>query len=132
MTRKLPRSRKPGYEVGYGRPPKATRFQLGRSGNPKGRTKQTQNGKTLLQQALNEMVLVSEGGIPRRMSKREAFFKTLVTRGLKEPRFAALLMKIMEQYDLVKEEQIPRCVRIVFVDPDGGERDIDDLRSEKT
>ena len=27
------------YEVGYGKPPRATRFQAGRSGNPKGRPK---------------------------------------------------------------------------------------------
>ena len=26
-----------GYEVGYGKPPKATRFKKGQSGNPKGR-----------------------------------------------------------------------------------------------
>ena len=29
----------PSYEVGYGKPPKATRFQPGKSGNPKGRPK---------------------------------------------------------------------------------------------
>jgi hypothetical protein len=27
------------YEVGHGKPPKATRFQKGKSGNPKGRPK---------------------------------------------------------------------------------------------
>jgi hypothetical protein len=73
--------------------PKATRFQPGRFGYPRGRTRQSQNGKTLLQQELNEVVLVNEGGIPRRMSKRQAFFKTLVNRTLEEPRYADLLMK---------------------------------------
>ena len=29
----------PTYEVGYGKPPQATRFQPGKSGNPKGRPK---------------------------------------------------------------------------------------------
>ena len=29
----------PAYEVGYGKPPQATRFQPGKSGNPKGRPK---------------------------------------------------------------------------------------------
>jgi len=31
------------YEVGYGKPPKATRFQPGRSGNPRGRPKGAKN-----------------------------------------------------------------------------------------
>lgn len=30
---------RPGYEVGYGRPPEATKFKPGQSGNPKGRPK---------------------------------------------------------------------------------------------
>jgi hypothetical protein len=49
------------------------------------------------------------------MSKRQAYFKTLVNRALKDPRYAALLMKTMEQYDLVKDEQVPTCLRVEFV-----------------
>lgn len=30
---------RPGYEVGYGKPPEAARFQKGQSGNPRGRPK---------------------------------------------------------------------------------------------
>ena len=40
------------YEVGYGRPPTATRFQPGQSGNPKGRAKAARNVKTLAEEAL--------------------------------------------------------------------------------
>jgi hypothetical protein len=40
LARRPPR---PGYEVGYGKPPDATRFQPGRSGNPKGRPKGSRN-----------------------------------------------------------------------------------------
>jgi hypothetical protein len=38
-----PASEPPIYEVGYGRPPKASQFPLGRSGNPKGRPKGARN-----------------------------------------------------------------------------------------
>jgi Family of unknown function (DUF5681) len=38
-----PASEPPTYEVGYGRPPKASQFPLGRSGNPKGRPKGARN-----------------------------------------------------------------------------------------
>jgi hypothetical protein len=38
-----PSSEPPKYEVGYGRPPKASQFSAGRSGNPKGRPKGARN-----------------------------------------------------------------------------------------
>ncbi|WP_171213043.1 DUF5681 domain-containing protein, partial [Ruegeria sp. HKCCA5839] len=34
---------RPGYDVGYGKPPKGTRFKPGQSGNPKGRPRGSKN-----------------------------------------------------------------------------------------
>src|ERR1700712_5404851 len=55
------------YEVGYCRPPVATRFTT--TGNPKGRPKGSKNYATILREKLNAKVTVREGGRRRRMSK---------------------------------------------------------------
>lgn len=84
------------YEVGYGKPPRHTRFQPGRSGNPRGRSKGTRNLKTDLLEELGEKILVREGEQARRVSKQRAVVKTVVTRTLKgDARAAQLLMAMM-------------------------------------
>ena len=45
------------YEVGYGKPPRHTRFEPGRSGNPRGRPSRSKNLSTLLSEALSEPVV---------------------------------------------------------------------------
>lgn len=40
--------------VGYGRPPRATRFKPGQSGNPTGRPRGSKNESTILKELLNE------------------------------------------------------------------------------
>ena len=47
------------YEIGYGRPPKSTRFKPGQSGNPKGRKKGSKNTYSILRDILNQKVTVN-------------------------------------------------------------------------
>jgi hypothetical protein len=64
--------------VGYRRPPVATRFRPGRSGNPRGRPKGARNLGAIIASALGEKVLATEDGRTRRISKYEAAIKQLV------------------------------------------------------
>ena len=70
MTAK--KSKSASYEVGYGRPPAKHRFPKGVSGNPKGRTKGTQNFATLFMKAMTKSVTITENGKRKKISKLEA------------------------------------------------------------
>src|ERR1700747_81503 len=71
------------YEVGYRKPPSHTRFVKGQSGNSRGRPTGDKNMKTLLTKALNELVVVTDNGGRRKVSKREAIVTQLVNRSAK-------------------------------------------------
>src|SRR5262245_36469787 len=71
------------YEVGYSKPSSHTRFEKGQSGNPRGRPPGAKNIKTLLTKALNELVVVTDNGGRRKVSKREAIVTQLVNRSAK-------------------------------------------------
>ena len=76
----MPPDQKGDYEVGYRKPPRHSRFTKGQSGNPRGRPAGAKNLKTLLSEALNEPVIVTENGGRRRVTKRQAIITQLVNR----------------------------------------------------
>ena len=86
----------PEYAVGYKKPPVATRFQRGKSGNPKGRIKRVRNLKADLTDELAEMVTLKENGRTIRISKQRAMGKVLVSRGIKGD-----IRAIAKAFDLV-------------------------------
>ena len=65
-------SEKPDYEVGYGKPPKATQFRPGKSGNPKGRPKGRKSAITILEDLFLKKITIREGGKPRKVARLEA------------------------------------------------------------
>ena len=79
----MPRDRDGDYEVGYGKPPRHSRFVKGQSGNPRGRPPGAKNFTTLLNEALNERVLVAENGGRRKVSKRQVIVTQLVNQSAK-------------------------------------------------
>jgi hypothetical protein len=67
-------------EVGYGRPPRASQFKPGQSGNPKGRPKGSLNVATVLERTLREKLVINEGGRRREITKLEAAVKQLTNK----------------------------------------------------
>ena len=88
------------YQIGYGKPPRHTGFQKRRSGNPKGRPKGSKNLATLLTEALDEKVQVTEDGKRRRVTKRELVIKQLVNKSA-----SADLRAIKQLTDIVERAE---------------------------
>ncbi|QOF69518.1 hypothetical protein IG197_16780 [Aminobacter sp. SR38] len=71
------------YDVGYGKPPKATQFKPGRSGNPKGRPKEARSMKAIALREFTQLVEIRDGDGTRKITKREALIKSLMVKALK-------------------------------------------------
>ena len=67
-------------DVGYGKPPKNTRFTKGVSGNPHGRPKGSRNVAAVFAKTLREKVVINEHGQRKTITKLEAAIKQFVNK----------------------------------------------------
>ena len=94
--------------VGYGQPPKQTRFQKGRSGNPRGRPKGAPNLATALARTLKEPVVITEHGRKHTITKFEAAVKQLVNKAASgEARAIAQLLGLVQVVESQVDPQDP-------------------------
>lgn len=75
MTKRPTRGTGRDYKVGKGRPPKATRWKPGQSGNRKGRPKGSRNAATMARAELKRKVTVTINGVSQKMSIEEVSFR---------------------------------------------------------
>lgn len=75
--------KEPDYEVGYGRPPKETRFKPGQSGNPKGRKRKPQSVREQMREILDGKIQVAEGGVVKKRSRRSVMLTSVANNAAK-------------------------------------------------
>ena len=86
----------PEYEVGYGKPPEATRFKKGKSGNPKGRPKTSKNVGKVLEEIFYRKIPISENGSRREVTMLEAIFRQVAIGAAKgEVRHVDRVLKLL-------------------------------------
>ncbi|PBB89546.1 hypothetical protein CK215_26855 [Mesorhizobium sp. WSM3864] len=94
-------------KVGYGKPPKKSRFKPGQSGNPKGRPKKSGTVALEILDELKRRITVHENGQERILTKREALAKTIVSGALKKDvRLIQVLMSLVpDQFRIPESSQ---------------------------
>ena len=89
----------PDYAVGYRRPPKASQFTAGKSGNPRGRPKGSRPVGAVLQDIMQQKVAVTENGKTRRIPTLEVMLRRLANVALRsDPRAVKLLLALIDRY----------------------------------
>jgi len=88
------------YSVGYCRPPLATRFRPGQSGNPRGSRKRAATFGAAVKSALGHKIEVKEQGRTRRISKLEAAAIQIANRAaMGDQRAMQLAIRLVEAED---------------------------------
>ncbi|MDF2367765.1 DUF5681 domain-containing protein [Sneathiella sp.] len=90
------------YEVGHGRPPKATRWKKGQSGNPKGRPKTERTGPLDISDILDKPVTMRINGKARQIHPFEGMVWQMVQQAMKgEITPLIRLVELCEEFGLI-------------------------------
>lgn len=80
------------YEVGYGKPPKASQFKPGQSGNPKGRPKAAPKLEELFAKEAAKLVKVTVDGEKQSLTQAHVVVKAMFQKAMKGDQNAARLV----------------------------------------
>jgi Family of unknown function (DUF5681) len=98
-------NREGGYEIGYRKPPRNTRFEKGRSGNSRGRPRGAKNFTTIVGEALREPVVINENGQRKRTTKMDVIFRQLANKAAKgDHRSIQAVISFLEKHPIVNIE----------------------------
>jgi hypothetical protein len=105
-----------GYEIGRGRPPKATQWKKGKSANPGGRSSPRPTGLLeMIDKLLLTHVKITIDGVSKRVTTLEAILEQLWSKGIKNDRRAlAVYIRCRELVPEIAEG----TVQITFGDTD--------------
>ena len=98
MTKRKPKDGE--YTIGYGRPPKASQFTEGKSGNPKGKLKGTRSLAAYLKDVLSSKVTVTENGKSRKVPRLQVILQRLTNDAMRGEKTAVkLVVDLLGKYD---------------------------------
>jgi hypothetical protein len=98
MTKNNPESSDASSDVGYGKPPKATRFRKGRSGNPKGRQSGDENLLSVFKRMVTKRIKIREGDKWRTITMADAIIRRNCNAALQRDQMAmSNIMRLAEE-----------------------------------
>lgn len=107
------------YEVGYAKPPKASQFRKGQSGNPKGRKRSEENFFAIFKRLVTRRVKVSNNGAVKTLSMAEAIFLRNYQAAMNQDETAmGNVLKLLEYAGETRDQHDPKVVGGVIFMPE--------------
>jgi Family of unknown function (DUF5681) len=122
--------------VGYKRPPKATQFKPGKTGNARGRPKGSRKLDADLVEMLSQVMTVREDGKTRRISRQEAILRRLLSQALQgDEKAIKLILSMRTKVDATRqaadeqpEEETSDADQVLF--DDYVRRQLEDMKAK--